>query len=153
MDRMTPTAHQPLDLGEVRRQLRLAIEAAKRAAAAHRQEADEAGRNFEFFLEHVAVPLFRQFTNALRGEGLLFRVVTPAGSVRIEAERSADNFLELVLDQNRRPVAVLLRRGYTRGHHIYTDDRIIAEGADLASVTPAQLFSALMEAVTPFIER
>ena len=150
---MSQTAHQPLDLADVRRQLRLAIDAAKRAAAAHRQETDEAGRAFEFMLEHVAVPLFRQFTSALRGEGLLFRVVTPSGSVRIEAERSTDNFLELTLDIARRPVAVVLRRGYTRGHHIYNDDRVVAEGADLSSVSPQQLFTALMEAVTPFIER
>ena len=95
---MTQTAHQPLDLGEVRRQLRLAIEETKRAAAAHRSEVDEAGKSFDFILEHVAAPLFRQFTSALRAEGLLFRVITPTGAVRIEAERSADNYLELVLD-------------------------------------------------------
>lgn len=150
---MTQTAHQPLDLADVRRQLRLAIDTAKRDAAAHRQETDEAGKSFEFMLEHVAVPLFRQFTSALRGEGMLFRVITPSGSVRVEAERSADNYLELVLDIARRPVAVLLRRGYTRGHHIYADDRVIAEGGDLSGVTPQQLFSALMDAATPFIER
>ena len=97
--------------------------------------------------------MFRQFTSALRGEQLSFRVVTPAGSVRIEAERSADNFVELALDSARRPVALVLRRGYTRGHHITTDDRVIAEGGDLAGVTPAQLLTALMDAVTPFIER
>jgi hypothetical protein len=153
MSRMTQTAHQPLDLGEVRRQLRLAIEETKRAAAAHRAEVDEAGRSFEFLLEHVAGPLFRQFTSALRAEGLLFRVITPGGAVRIEAERSADNFLELVLDTARHPVALLLRRRYTRGHQIFTDDRAIAEGPDLSGVTPAQLLAALMDAVTPFIER
>ena len=134
---MTQTAHQPLDLADVRRQLRLAIDAAKRAAVAHRQESDEAARAFEFMLEHVAAPLFRQFTSALRAEGMLFRVVTPSGSVRIEAERSADNYLELALDVARRPVAVVLRRAYTRGHHIYSDDRVLAEGADLSTVTPA----------------
>jgi hypothetical protein len=150
---MTQTAHQPLEIGEVRRQLRLAIEEAKRAAAAHRQEADEAARAFESLLEHVAVPLFRQFTSALRAERLLFRVVTPAGSVRIEAERSADNFLELAIDAARRPVALVLRRGYTRGHHLYNDDRVVAEGADLSAVSPAMLLSSLMDAVTPFIER
>ena len=141
------TVHQPLDLGEVRRQLRLAIEAAKREAAAHRLEADEAAKSFESVLEQVAVPLFRQFTSALRAEGLLFRVVTPAGSVRIEAERSADNFLELALDTSKRPVATLLRRGYTRGHHIHADDRVVAEGPDLSAVTPARLLAALMDAV------
>jgi hypothetical protein len=148
-----PPAHQPLDLAEVRRQLRLAIERAKRDAAAQRHEADEAGRAFGSLLEHVAVPLFRQFTSALRAEGLLFRFVTPSGSVRVEAERSADNYLELTLDTARRPVALVLRRGYTRGHHIYNDDFVISEGFDLSGVTPAVLFASLMNAVTPFIER
>ena len=150
---MTQAAHQPLEIGEVRRQLRLAIEEARRAAAAHRQEADEAARSFESLLEHVAVPLFRQFTTALRGERMLFRVVTPAASVRIEAERSADNFLELALDTERRPVALVLRRGHTRGHHIYNDDRVVAEGADLSAVSPSVLLASLMDAVAPFIER
>ena len=150
---MSQAVHQPIDLGEVRRQLRLAIEAAKRDAAAHRRDADEAAASFAFLLEHVAVPLFRQFTSALRAEGLLFRVVTPAGAVRIEAERSADNFLELSLAAAQRPIALLLRRGYTRGHHVYTDDRVMAEGADFSGVTPANLLAALLDAATPFIER
>jgi hypothetical protein len=147
------SAHQPLDLGEVRRQLRLAIEASKRDAAAHRHEVDAAGKSFDELLEHVAAPLFRQFTSALRGEGLLFRVITPAGGLRIESERSTDNFLELALDTTKSPVALLLRRGYTRGHHLHTDDRLVAEGADFSGVTPSQLLEALMDAVTPFIGR
>jgi hypothetical protein len=73
--------------------------------------------------------------------------------VRIEAERSADNYLELRLDTARHPVAVVLRRGYTRGHHIYNDDFVVSEGADLSGVSPALIFSSLMDAVGPFIER
>ena len=79
--------------------------------------------------------------------------MTPAGAVRIEAERSADNFLELSLAVAQRPIALLLRRGYTRGHHVYTDDRVMAEGADFSGVTPANLLTALLDAATPFIER
>lgn len=147
------TTHQPLDIGEVRRQVRLAIEAARRDASAHRAQVDEAGKAFEALLEQVAIPLFRQFTSALRSEGLLFRVVTPAGSARIEAERSADNFVEIALDAARRPVALVLRRSYTRGHHTSTDDLVVQEGADLSSVSPSRLLPLLLESFAPFIER
>lgn len=150
---MTQTAHQPIDIGEVRRQLRLSIEAIKREAAAHRAEASTASEQFDPVLEQVAVPLFRQFTNALRAEGFLFRVQTPARSVRIEAERSGDNFLELTLDTERRPVAVVLRRSYTRGNHVFTDDEVIAEGGDLSAVSPAALLEALLRQVAPLVGR
>lgn len=150
---MTHTAHQPIEIGEVRRQLRHTIEAVKREAAAHRAEGAAGGAAFQVLLEDVAVPLFRQFTGALRAEGYLFRLQTPAHAVRIEAERSGDNFLELAIDTERRPVAVVLRRGYTRGQHIFTDEQVIAEGTDFTAVSPGRLLEALLELVPPFVGR
>jgi hypothetical protein len=150
---MTQTSHQPIDIAEVRRRLRLTIESVRREAAAHRAEAAAAEAGLERLLEHVAVPLFRQFTSALRAEGHLFRVQTPAHSVRIEAERSGEDYLELALDTSRRPVAVVLRRGYTRGNHVFADEQVIAEGGDLSGVSPAGLLEALLQMVPPFVGR
>lgn len=150
---MTNAQFPPLEIGEVRRQVRLKIEALKHESLAHRAEASSASANFEPWLEGVAVPLFKQFVNALRAEGLQFRVLTPARRVRVEAERSQDDFLELSLDTERRPVAVVLRRSYTRGHHVFTDERVVSRGSDVTSVTAAQLLEKLVDDAAPFLGR
>lgn len=150
---MANVKNEVLEVGEVRRRVRLRIEALKHEAAQHRTQVDAASAAYGPWLEQVAVPLFRQFTNVLRAEGLLFRVHTPAGLVRIEAERSADDHLELVLDTERRPPAVVLRRGYTRGHHTFTDERVVAEGIDFSHVSPTEVLDHLLEDATPFLSR
>lgn len=150
---MSSSSHDQLDVAEVRRRVRLRIETLKHEAAQHRVQVDAATASFGPWLDRVGVPLFRQFTNVLRAEGLLFRVLTPAGHVRIEAERSADHYLDLVLDTERRPVAIVLRRGYTRGQHLFEDERVVAEGIDYSHVSPADLLDALVEDATPFLSR
>lgn len=150
---MSLSRHDTLEVAEVRRRVRLRIEALRHEAVQHRAHVDAANAAYGPWLEQVGVPLFRQFASALRAEGLLFRVLTPSGLVRIEAERSADDHLELVLDTERRPVAIVLRRSYTRGHHLYADERVVAEGIDYAHVTPTQVLDALIEDATPFLGR
>jgi hypothetical protein len=150
---MSSASHDQLDVAEVRRRVRLRIETLKHEAAQHRVQTDAATASFGSWLERVGVPLFRQVTNVLRAEGLLFRVLTPAGHVRIEAERSADDYLDLVLDTERRPVAIVLRRGYTRGHNVFVDERVVAEGIDYSHVSPNDLLDALVEDATPFLSR
>jgi hypothetical protein len=150
---MSNPRHDTLEAGEVRRRVRLRIEALKHEASQHRIHVDAATAAYGPWLEQVAVPLFRQFTQALRAEGLLFRVNTPTGLVRIEAERSADDYLELSLDTERRPPAVVLRRGYTRGHHVFTDERVVAEGIDYSHVSPSDVLDHLVEDATPFLSR
>lgn len=150
---MTTPSHDTLEVAEVRRRVRLRIETLKHEAAHHRVQVDAASASFGPWLERVAVPLFRQFANVLRAEGLLFRVLTPAGLVRIEAERSAEDFLELRLDTERRPVAIVLRRGYSRGSHLFSDDRVVAEGIDYSHVTATDVLDALVEDAAPFLGR
>lgn len=150
---MSSASHDQLDVAEVRRRVRLRIETLKHDAAQHRVQVGAATASFGPWLERAAVPLFRQFANVLRAEGLLFRVLTPAGLVRLEAVRSADDFLEVRLDAERRPVAIVLRRGYSRGSHRFTDERVLAEGIDYSHVSATDVLDALVEDAAPFLGR
>jgi hypothetical protein len=141
------------DVGEVRKQLKHAIEAHRKANAARRAESDQATKQFETWLQLVGEPLCREVTSALRGEGYPFRLQTPQGVARISSERSPDDFLELAFDSRRTPVALVLSRGYTRGSKTYSDERVLCEGATIDQVEPQQVLSALVEDILPLIER
>ena len=70
-----------IELAELRRRIRVAVELAKKNAAAKRGRADAAAREYEQFLSQVAVPAVQQFASALAGEAHMFHVATPAASV------------------------------------------------------------------------
>lgn len=141
------------EVGEVRKQLRHAIDTHKRAGAARRAESDQATKQFSTWMQLVGEPLCREFTAALRGEGYQFRLQTPQGVARISSERSPDDFLELTFDSRRTPVALVLSRSYTRGSKTFTDERVLCEGACIEAVEPQQLLAALVDDVLPLIER
>jgi hypothetical protein len=142
-----------LDVAEVRRRLVQKIESAKQEAVARRQAADRAAADYGPFLEHVATPVFRHFAMALRAEGLTFRLFTPAGSVRLASERSADDYVELALDTSRLPIEVVGRVSHGRGSRLITDERPIREGAAVADLTEEDVLRFLLASVTPFVER
>nr|MBA3638195.1 hypothetical protein [Acidobacteriota bacterium] len=52
-----------IETSELRRRLRSAIEQSRSNAAARRERSEAAGRDYEQFLEKVAVPVVQQFTN------------------------------------------------------------------------------------------
>ncbi len=76
-----------MEISEVKRRIQQTIEAAKRAAAERRGRVDRAARDYDAFLERVAVPMFRQVSNVLKSENHAFTVFTPAGSVRLMSDR------------------------------------------------------------------
>lgn len=141
------------DVGEVRKQLKHAIDAHKKANVSRRAESDQASKQFDAWIQLVGEPLCREFTSALRGEGYQFRLQTPQGVARISSERSPDDFLELAFDSRRTPVALVLSRSYTRGSKTFTDERVLCEGARIEDVEPQVLLSALVEDILPLIER
>lgn len=142
-----------LDVAEVRRRLVQKIESAKQEAAARRQAADRAAADYGPFLEEVATPVFRHFVMALRAEGHQFRLFTPAGSVRLASERSADDYVELTLDTTRQPIEVVGRVSHGRGSRLITDERPIREGAAVADLTDEDVLRFLLASITPFVER
>src|SRR5437667_13418 len=87
-----------MEISDVRKRVFETIERAKRTSAERRTRVDEAAREYQTFLDQIAVPLFRQIAGVLRAEGHLFTVFTPGGSVRLMSDRSGDDYIELALD-------------------------------------------------------
>jgi hypothetical protein len=142
-----------IETGEVRKRVKQAIEQARRNAAAHRTEADAASAQFDKYAQEVAGPLFRQVAGALKAEGYPFQVFTPAGGLRLSSDRSGDDYVGLVLDTARHPVALVLQVRRTRGRHVVDEERTLAEGASIDGLSDDELLGRLLEALAPFVER
>ena len=142
-----------MDVPEIRRRLRAAIEKARHAAAERRARTDGAARDYEAFLGQRATPMFHQIAGALNGEGLAFKVFTPAASIRLAADRSPEEFLELTLDDTSDPPAVVGRTTRGRGRRMITSERAIGGGAPIADLTEEDVLAFLLEGIVELIER
>ena len=142
-----------MEVSDLRRRIRAAIEAARLRAADRRARTDAATRAYEPFLETIGVPAFHTTANALVGEGHRFKVTTPGQAVRLTAERSADDFIEMALETDRDVPAVLLVAQRGRGRRMISAERILREGPDIAAITEEEVISALIEELVPLIER
>jgi hypothetical protein len=142
-----------MEVSEVRRRLRSAIDDAKKRSVERRTRVDDARRAWERLLPDVAVPTFHTMAGALTAEGHRFKVFTPGEAVRLSLERSAEEFVELSLDTDRDEPALLLRSTRGRGRRIVSTERIVAEGAQIAGVTQEDLVASMLEELIPFIER
>jgi hypothetical protein len=142
-----------MEVSEVRRRLRAAVEAARHAAAERRTRAADAARDYEEFLGQRAVPVFHQFATALAGEGHLFKVFTPASSVRLASERSHEEFIEIVLDDSADLPVVLGRTSRGRGRRMISAERPVRDRAAIADLTEEDVLAFLLQEITPFIER
>ena len=142
-----------MDISEVRRRLRGAIEGARRDAAARRERSDAAHREYETFLAERATPTFRQLASALAGEGHRFKMFTPADSVRLVSERSSDDFIELALDSTSDPPRVVGRASRGRGRRNVTSERPVRDGAAVADLTDEDVLEFLLAEIAPLVER
>src|SRR5258708_27284842 len=97
-----------MEVPDVRRRIRAAIESARLRGAERRTRTDEASRAYDQFLEAIAVPAFHTVANALAGEGPRFTVSTPGRAVRMSPERAAEDFTQRSLDTERDAPAVVL---------------------------------------------
>jgi hypothetical protein len=142
-----------MEVSEVRRRLRAAVEEARHAATERRKRTADAARDYEEFLGQRAVPVFHQFATALSGEGHLFKVFTPAGSVRLASERSHEEFIELVLDDSTDRPAVMGRTSRGRGRRMISAERPVRDGAAIADLSEEDVLNFLLQEIPPFIER
>jgi hypothetical protein len=142
-----------MEVSDVRRRLRGAIEEARRRSAERRTRVDEATRAWEQVLPNTAVPVFQTIASALAAEAYRFNVLTPGETVRLSRERSAEEFVELALDTDREVPALLLRSTRGRGRRMLSAERIVREGSAIAMVTEDELLSALLEELVPLIEK
>ena len=141
-----------METGDVRKRLLYAIERAKRAAAERRTRNDETTRAFNGFLDAVAVPLFKQIANVLRIENYPFIVFTPAGSVRLMSDKSADDYIELALDTNAETPRVMAHISRSRGRRVVDAEQVVGSGQPDA-LTEEELLTFLLKALEPFLER
>jgi GAF domain-containing protein len=139
-----------MEISLVRKRLSDTLERARRQAAERRARSDQASRDFDLFLQKIAVPLFRQVANALKAEGYAFTVFTPSGSVRLMSDRSASDFVELTLDTSDNPPRVIGQVSRERGRRVLDTERAI--GAPDA-LTEEQLLDFLMKELEAFVER
>ena len=142
-----------MEVPDVRRRIRAAIDDARLRAAERRTRTDEASHAYDQFLEATAVPGFHMVVNALAGEGHRFKVITPGRAVRMSPERSAEDFIELSLDTERGTPAVVILSSRGRGRRTVSTERILREGPKIAELTEEDVVAALLEELLPFIER
>jgi hypothetical protein len=140
-----------MEVSEVRRRLRAAVEEARQRTADRRARTDIAAKDYEEFLGQRAVPVFHQLAAALTAEGHLFKVFTPAASVRLASERSHEEFVEVALDDSANPPTVVGRTSRGRGRRMVSSERPVREGVAIADLTEEDVLSFLLEEVALFI--
>lgn len=141
----------PVEISELRRRIRAAIELAKKNAAARRVRTDEAGREYEKFLAEVAVPAVQHLASALTGEGHLFHVATPAESVRLISGSSPEDYIELLLDSAEDPPEVIARVHRGRGRRMITSERSLRERTAIRDLTEEDVYTLLLQELNPFL--
>jgi hypothetical protein len=142
-----------MDIPEVRRRLRGALERAKREAAERRARADAGAREYDDFLEQRAAPAFRLFAAALVGEGRPFKVQTPAGSIRLVSDSSADDYIDLSLDATQDPPRVVVRTSRGRGRRNISTERVLRDGSTISDMTEDHVLEMLLEEIPALVER
>jgi len=142
-----------MDVSDVRRRLRGAIDAARCEAAARRERSDAAHRDYETFLAQRATPTFRLLASALAGDGHRFTIFTPADSVRLVSESSSDDFIELALDTSLDPPGVVGRTSRGRGRRNVSSERVIREGTSIGDLTDEDVLEFLLPGIVSLIER
>ncbi len=137
-----------MEVAELRRQIVREIERARAEAVERRQGSDSAHAAYAQFIVDVAGPLVRQTVSVLRAESLAFQAQTPAGSARIASDKSADDYVEFVLDTSVRPPRVLGRVSVSLTRtNVQVDEVPIAEGSPISKLTEEDLLPFLVPAI------
>ena len=137
-----------MEVAELRRQILREITRAQAAAAERRRGGDAAHAAYATFIAEVAGPLVVQAVQILRAERLPYQAQTPADSVRIASETSADDFIEFVLDTSVRPPRVLGRSSVAIGrHNVVVEEVPIAPGTSIADLQDDDLLPFLVAAI------
>jgi hypothetical protein len=140
-----------MDVGVVRKRLLLAIDAARREAAARRARVEASTRAYEQFLNEVAVPAFKAMATALRSEGLPFEVMTPSGGIRLVPDRNRDDGITLELDTTADPPMPLVSITRTRGSRVIQRERTVRELTPAEELTDEDVVAMLLEELTPWL--
>jgi hypothetical protein len=138
-----------MEVSDVRRRLRSAIDETRRRVDERRVRRDEASRAWERALTDVATPAFHQLASALTAEGYRFKVVTPGATVRLVPERGGDEFVELALDSEGDEPVVMIRSTWGRGRRTVTRERPLGAVAFVDD----RIVDQVIEELKHFLER
>ena len=142
-----------MDVSDLRKRIVRALDDARKDAAGRRADLDRASGEYERFLEETAIPLFRQGATVLRAEGHPFTANTPAGSVQLVSDHSAQDFLELELDASG-PEPQVIGRTSARGRRgLVVEERPIAQGKRIADLTEEDVSAFLISEVRKLVSR
>jgi hypothetical protein len=142
-----------MEISDIRRRLRQALEQAKKAAADRRTRADTATVAYNAFLRDIGTPVFRMFANVLKAENYPCTVFTPAEGVRLVSERHADDYIEVWLENSLDPPKLATRVNRVRGRNVETAEGLLRPDAPINSVTDEDVLSFLLENVGTLVER
>ena len=142
-----------MEISQVRKQIKTAIDQARERAQQRRQRSAEAERAYATLLETVATPVARQVANALKVEGYAFTVFTPGGGLRLASDRSRDDYIEFALDTTADRPQVVLRTSHTRGSRTVEDERPLKKGAAIEAISEQDVLEVLVDVLEPWLER
>lgn len=141
-----------METSAVRQRLRETLERAKKRAADRRTHNEEATREYNAFLEHVATPLVRQIAGVLKAEGHAFTVFTPSGSVKLMSDRHAEDFVEIVFDTTGDAPCIIGHVSRLRGRNIVETEHPVAGGRP-GGVSEQDLLEFFVKELEPLLER
>ena len=139
------------DVAVVRKRVRFAIEQARRDQAERRGRVGEARRVYDEFLTSSAIPVFRMFATILKAEGLAFEVMTPAGGVRLQSDRTREDAIEMELDVTADPPQPLVTVTRVRGSRVIQTDRTVKGSTPLIKLTEDDVIEMLLEELRPWL--
>jgi hypothetical protein len=143
-----------MDVSDLRKRIIHALDDARKEASDRRRTVDDARASFETFLERVAGPLFKQAATVLRGEGHDYTLHTPAGSVRLVSDRSADQFIEVELHVDEGKAVVLGRTSMQRGgRDAVIEERPLAAGKAISDLTENDVTVFLVKEIPRLVAR
>ncbi len=138
------------DVGQIRKRVRAAMDAARREASTRRERSAAAARAYDVFLEERAIPAFRALANVLRAEGIPFEMMMPSGGARLVGG-NRDDVIELELDTSRDPPEPLVITTQTRGSRILRTERLVKEGSPIDDITDDDVVELLIEQIKPWL--
>jgi len=142
-----------LEVSQVNKRVKHAIEQARARAQARRNAAASAEKAFEVFLETVATPVSRQVVNALKVANIAFTLGTPGGGLRLAAERGRDDYVEFVLDASGEVPQAAGRVSISRGSRTIDEVVPVKPGTAIDELTDEDVLEFLVRALEPWLER
>jgi hypothetical protein len=139
-----------MEIADIKRRVVETIDRARREASDRRVRVADATRDYSVFLDQRAIPIFKQVANVLRAEGFAFTVFTPAGSVRLMSDRTAEDYVELTLDTTGDRPVVSGHLSRIRGRRIVESEASLGSPAALGE---EEILSFVLKGLEPLVER